>query len=117
MEVGQEWFAVRCVFRNDSSSDWRPPDLEPGQSVYEERVTLWFAASFDDAIAQAEAEAAQYAADVDFTYLGLAQTYRLDDCPAHGAEVFSLMRYSDLMPEEYLDRFFETGTERQQNSK
>ena len=36
------WYGVRCVFRH------RP--LE----VYEERVTLWTAGSFDEAISQAE---------------------------------------------------------------
>ena len=30
-----------------------------------------------------------------------------------GAEVFSLMRDSDLTPHEYLDHFFDTGDERQ----
>jgi hypothetical protein len=33
--------------------------------------------------------------------------------PADGAEIFSLMRDSDLAPEDYLDSFFDTGTEGQ----
>jgi hypothetical protein len=47
--------------------------------------------------------------------LGLAQAFHLfvgadlDD----GAEVFSLMRTSDLPADEYVDRFFDTGDERQ----
>ncbi|MGH2943305.1 MAG: hypothetical protein ACRDLN_11105 [Solirubrobacteraceae bacterium] len=32
---------------------------------------------------------------------------------AHGAEVFSLMRDSVLEPADYVDRFFDTGDERQ----
>jgi len=33
-----------------------------------------------------------------------------------GAEVFSLLRESDLEPDAYLDAFFDTGTERQTES-
>lgn len=33
--------------------------------------------------------------------------------PRDGAEVFSLMRDSDLEPDDYLDAFFSTGNERQ----
>jgi len=90
------WYAVRCVFRH------RPV------GGYQERITLWRAASFDDAIGQAEAEAAEYPAE----YIGLAQVYALSDDPAaSGAEVFSLIRRSKLTPDAYLDRFFDTGAE------
>lgn len=65
----------------------------------------------------------------DGTALDLFQVYRLaDDAPGEaepltfpvnnkafsavqGAEVFSLIRESDLDPSEYLDRFFDTGCE------
>ena len=33
--------------------------------------------------------------------------------PAHGAEVFSLMRDSDQAPADYLSSFFDTGREHQ----
>lgn len=97
------WFSVRCLFHCVNLA----PDL------YEERVTLWRADNFEEAIALAEAEAAEYAEMVDFRYLGLAQAYHLDDEVGHGAEVYSLMRSSDLPPEDYLDAFFDTGTEHQ----
>ena len=112
----QEWFAVRCVFRQAESSEWQPPDLKTGDSAYEERITLWRGTSLDDAIAQAEAEAAEYAATQSFTYAGLAQAFRLFDEPGHGAEVFSLMRYSPLPSDAYLNRYFDDGSERQQNA-
>jgi hypothetical protein len=32
--------------------------------------------------------------------------------PGHGAEVFSLIRDSDLGAEDYITRYFDTGTER-----
>jgi hypothetical protein len=98
------WFSVRCVFRF--------PDGCGG--TYEERITLWRATDFADAVTLAEAEAESYAATfVGAEYVGLAQAYALDDEPVHGAEIFSLMRDSDLAPDGYLNTFFDTGDERQ----
>ncbi|MEV7933730.1 hypothetical protein [Curtobacterium sp. NPDC089185] len=56
------------------------------------------AADFALAIATAEEEAARYTVDVDAEYLGLAQAFALVHDPGDGAEVFSLMRDSDLPP-------------------
>jgi len=50
---------------------------------------------------------------VNGRYLGLAQAYAMEGEPRHGAEVYSLMRNSDLPPQPYLDTFFDAGTERQ----
>lgn len=63
VRTDQDWFSVRCIFRSDAGT---PP-------WYEERITLWRAASFDAAIALAEAEAAEYADQVGIVYLGLAR--------------------------------------------
>jgi hypothetical protein len=105
-EVG--WFSVRCVFRVGS---------DPESQLYEERLTLWRAEGFDQAIALAEAEALGYAAEQPgMTFAGLAQAYRLFDEPGHGAEVFSLIRESGLEPQDYLTRFFDTGQERQHDA-
>lgn len=84
-----------------------------GESTYEERIVIVLAADFADAIAKAEDEAAEYVDGLNAEYVGLAQPYALSDDPGDGAEVFSLMRDSDLGPEEYLDAFFSTGDERQ----
>jgi hypothetical protein len=113
----QPWYAVRCIFRNAESRPWGPSDLEPGQYAYEERITLWRAESVEEAIARAETDAASYAAAIeggDTEYVGLAQAYHMFVDPSDGAEVFSLIRYSSLDPDDYLDHFFETGAERQQ---
>lgn len=99
------WTAVRCIFRSTTAAD--------GAQIYEERVTIWHEADVDRAIEAAEREADTYAADIDAEFVGLAQAYILTDQPGHGAEVFSLMRDSDLDPDAYVDRFFDTGTERQ----
>jgi len=101
---------VRCVFR----AGW-PPEF--AGKAYEERITLWRATSFDNAVERAEAVARAYAAaivDGPSEYVGFAQAYHLYDEPPDGAEVFSLFRVSDLEPEPYLDHFFDTGGERQQ---
>lgn len=94
------WFGVRCVFRHH-------------ESTYEERIVIVLAPDFDHAITKAEEEAAGYVDGVDVEYVGLAQAYRLFDDPRDGAEVFSLMRDSDLEPDAYVDTFFSTGDERQ----
>ncbi len=105
------WYAVRCIFR--SAWTHTGDDVVPDEQLYEERITLWQATSVEEAIALAEAEAEDYAGDED-EYLEIAQAYLLYDAPTQGAEVFSLMRSSQLEPDEYLDAFFDTGSERQQ---
>jgi hypothetical protein len=100
------WYGVRCIFK------WRD------RPEYEERVTVWRATSFEAAVERAEAEANEYAADIDFEYLGLAQAFDLKAVQIKdGSEVFSLIRTSLLAPGEYIDRFFETGSERQRDLK
>ena len=108
--MASEWYAVRCVFR----TAWiDAPDGPPEDTLYEERITLWQATSAEEAIGLAEQEAEDYAGEED-EYLQLAQAYKLFDEPGSGAEVFSLMRSSPLEPDQYLDAFFDTGTERSQ---
>lgn len=106
------WYAVRCLFE----STWPAIEQAEPSHRYEERITLWRAASIDEAIALAETEAEDYAKTVvgaPGPYLGLAQGCELEDEPGHGAEVFSLMRSSDLDSTVYLDTFFDTGREHQ----
>ncbi len=102
----EPWYAVRCLFH----FPWGDP---PG--VYEERITLWKAGSFDEAIERAETEAAEYVADGDGSYVGLAQSFHLavGETVNDGDEVFSLMRDSSLDGAEYIDQFFSTGAERE----
>jgi hypothetical protein len=82
--------------------------------MYEERITLWQAEDFDQAVSLAEAEAEEYAG-TDAEYLGLAQAYWLHGAPTSGAEVFSLVRDSSLAPTEYLNVFFDTGQEHEKD--
>lgn len=81
-----EWYAVRCLFEVNSDG---------ADHTYEERITVWLAASPEEAIDKAELEAGQYAEAVG-RYLAFAQSYHLTGGPGDGAEVFSLMRDSPL---------------------
>jgi len=112
MDDESDWYAVRCIF----SVGW-PPGF--AGKTYEERITLWRASSGAHAIERAEEEALRYAdaiIDAPSTYLGLAQAYHLYDEPNDGAEIFSLCRVNELAPTAYLDRFFDTGDERQRDA-
>lgn len=99
-------FSVRCIFR------WEPRPDQVRAHLYEERITLWRANDIDEAIALAEVEAQSYAAESEVEYLEYCQAYALfEDVEASAVEVFSLLRDSDLEPSQYLNTFFDTGTE------
>ncbi len=96
------WYSVRCHFRVD-------------ESHYEERITVWQAVGFDDAIDLAEVEAETYAKQIDGEYLGSCDCFHLPDTgmtASQGSEIYSLVRASDLDPDTYLRTFFFTGSER-----
>jgi hypothetical protein len=98
------WYGVRCIFEGDGG--------------FEERITLWRAADEDEAIEKAETEARAYAGRAGLTYADLAQSFWIEgDALKAGAEVFSLFRDSELDADTYLDRFFDTGNERQRRSE
>ena len=54
---------------------------------------------------------------MDFKYVKLAQSFHLFDPPDHGKAVFSLIRESELSPNDYLNAFFHTGREFQGHVK
>ncbi|KAA2266603.1 hypothetical protein F0L68_02375 [Solihabitans fulvus] len=98
------WYSVRCIFRWTTWQD----------TPFEERILLWQAQSLRDAIALAESEAREYAQGNQVDYVGLAQAYALPTANeiGSGVEVFSLLRDSELPPDEYLSSYFDTGRER-----
>jgi len=80
-------------------------------------MTLWQADSLDEAIEKAEKEAYAYADQLRSEYLQIAQAYWIGpDQPAEGAELFSLLRDSDLDGDDYIDAFYDTGSERQRTT-
>src|ERR1039457_2116208 len=105
----EQWYSARCILKNHRRHDMTKRNL------YEERITIWKAKSFEEAVEKAEIEAREYA-DPDSEYLGLAQAFNLfDDNLENGTEVFSLMRESNYNPKKYLDIYFDNGSERQGN--
>lgn len=106
-----EWYGIRCLFGHG------PSEIEAGARVYEERIVILRATSFEDAVTKAEQDAETYASALDgVEYLGLAQAYEIaddiaDDPCQQCAEVFSLMRSSALPARDYVRRFFDTGSE------
>lgn len=98
-------YSVRCIFR------WAPHPEQKAKHLYEERITLWQADNIDHAIQLAEQEAEAYASE-DMEFLGFSQAYALfEQVQANGIEVFSLLRHSDLEPDDYIDAFFDTNKE------
>ncbi|MEU3520384.1 hypothetical protein ABZ770_34830 [Streptomyces sp. NPDC006654] len=76
-------------------------------------MTLWTAGSLDEAIGRGEDEARAYCETLhDVEYVRFAEAFRMDGTPGEGAEVFSLMRESELPAGEYVRRFLATGDER-----
>lgn len=107
----EPWFGVRTVIEH--------PDADPGSGDrwYEERVTVWRAASIDEALALAEAEARRTAEATGCRSLDLTQAFAIaGEDLAPGTEVFSLIRGSRLGPGGYLDTFFDTGAELQRDA-
>jgi hypothetical protein len=104
----EPWYGVRCVF------ELQDEDPSSGDYWYEERVTLWRAASADDAIRLAEAEGDEHAEVVGTRRTGLVQSFHIAGSQVGSStEVFSLIRGSRLSAADYLDAFFDTGTELQ----
>lgn len=104
----EPWYAVRCVFR------WKSPKAErPGCLIYEERIVVVRAHSFEEAHERGEAEAQEYAADGDMELLEFSEVFHLFDRKiTDRTEVFSKLRESPLSPDEYIERFFSTDDER-----
>jgi hypothetical protein len=102
------WFGARTIYRVENSNT-----VTSNNKLYEERVVLITANSFDEAITKAEKEAEVYASNTDMTYLGFVNVFELyHNKIEDGTEVYSLMRESELEADAYLDRFFDTGSER-----
>lgn len=74
---------------------------------YEERVLLVQANSFDDAIAIAEEATLRYARKIGGEYVEYIQCYHAKEFNSSDqvTEVYSHIRSSDLLPNEYLNLY------------
>ncbi len=109
MSTGEPWYGVRLVYQHNRLSG----------HAYEERILIVRAKSAEAAIEMAEAISVQEYEDESTVRLEYAMTFNIFDCDGPclppGTEVFSLIRDSDLTPDEYLNRFHTTGAERSQD--
>lgn len=101
------WYAAKSVVKH------RRVENRNEKTVFEERVVLFRASSFEEAAEKAEEEIAKYVGEGQGSwYLGYMDVYRvLAPSIGDGAEVFSMSRESDLCDHDYLDRFHDTGKE------
>src|SRR5262245_40507098 len=102
----EPWYGAKCIFLH-TNTESLPVKL------YEERIILIKATSFDDAILRAEQEARTYAQNSGgCTYTGFFNIFHIfSEKIGDSTEVYSLMRSSDLGVEDYLDHFYDTGEE------
>jgi hypothetical protein len=109
MEV-KEWYGVKSLYEVQNNTVTSPSHL------YEERIVVLRARSFNEAIIEAEKEAKRYAGEESgITYLEYVNVFKLTSEEIQDkTEVFSLMRESELGPDKYIDRYFDTGKERTQ---
>jgi hypothetical protein len=95
-----KWYGAKTLYRARAYGGAIATDRyhDPQASLVEERVVLFRARSFDDAIEKAEKEAATYVKDthvnpygqtVRVRYLGDVNVYELFDAPGAGVEVYS----------------------------
>lgn len=106
MNSSARWYATKTIFSI-------PNREELGKYLYEERVLLWRATSFEEAFEFATAEAKDYEKVVDgILFLGRCDAYQIDhDIIGHGSELWSLQRGSNLEPYVYVKTFIDTERE------
>jgi hypothetical protein len=104
----EPWYAARCVFKHTNLKA-----LRRRKNVYEERIVLVRARSFDEAFRKAEREAKKYArGTAGITYIRFVEAYHLfGRRVGDGSEVFSLMRSSDLTSRAFVARYLRDGSE------
>jgi hypothetical protein len=99
----QSWYGVRSIFRSDRTEDGKPC------RTFEERVVLFRASTFEDALAKGKAEAQRYAADWPHprVFEHIVAFHIHDDELREGDEVWSCIRRLDISDEEFAKRIYE----------
>lgn len=106
------WYAVKTIYQWKAHGKPKVTDsaYDPNTIVIEERVVLFRARSFDEAIRKAEKEAKEYTADthinpygqkVKLRYLNACDAFILYDPPEAGVEVYSI---TELVCEKIKDK-------------
>ena len=101
------WYAVKCLFYHPT----RKKDTEA--FLYEERIKLWQANSYDEAYKKAEIEAEIYASEANAVFVTPTDSFMLfDKVLNEGVEVYSIMRGSNLNEKTYRNTFCTTNRDR-----
>ncbi len=100
----KEWYSVKGLFR------WYMNDGGATERI-EERVILFEANSFDDAIDLAEAEAKSYccpdrSANFRIEPVGWWHAYWIGETPASGIEVFARGAKTELAADAFVRRYY-----------
>ncbi|MBI1346623.1 DUF4288 domain-containing protein [bacterium] len=105
----EPWYSARCVFL------LQPISQDHSEHLYEERVVLLRAETFDEAFEKAEKEAKDYIAGDPKSRVLFVEVYHLFERKiGDKVEIFSLIRDSPLSPQDYVSQFFDTGKEHRQ---
>ena len=116
METAPSWYAAMCIFEHEDVPPLETLAATETATVYEERIVLLRANSFDAAIIAGEADAEDYAKQTGSRYVGYIMTYHLfNEVIGEGTEVYSLMRSSSLSVDEFLNHYYDDGTEHSQH--
>lgn len=116
IDMNWSWFGVKTIYRIEAFG--RPQAIDsaydPDATLIEERIVLFRARSFDEAIRRAEKEATQYAASqhrnpygqtVKMRYLKSCDAFLMDESPGVSVEVFSATEvvHKQIPDDEILD--------------
>ncbi|MBK8465983.1 MAG: DUF4288 domain-containing protein [Chloracidobacterium sp.] len=101
----KSWYSAKCIFRH--------PETKSRRQIYEERILLVKADNSDSAIEKAEKNARQYSKDLEnCEFASLVDVFELfDEKVGDKTEVYSAMRTSDLVPDDYLNQFYPEAPE------
>ena len=102
-----DYYAVRCLFSHPTRERIK------NQNLYEERITIWEAQTWEEAYKMAELEAKNYAKEADAIFIEATDSFKLFDNKFNsGLEVWSTMRDSKVSNAEYISNYINTGKER-----
>ena len=100
----QDWYSAKTIYKHHSVEDGK------ATAVFEERVVLFRATSFDEALAKGEVEAKRYAA-ADSQHCKMLDHFVAfnihDEGLRDGDEVWSCIRDLDTTDEDFLRRVYD----------
>ena len=103
------WYGAKTLYLHNDLTE------RHGKPSYEERVVLFWAEDFTQAIDLAETEANEYIDGLCATYLGFVNIFHsFMEEPGSGTEVYSIIRNIEMDQEEYINHFYDDGSFRTQ---